>query len=100
MEIIKAVVECIDEKHFIRIGSEDDGISIPMSEDKPREVKNAFNKLITRLKNGQFQVELDEVDEDLFSQVAHEYISQLNRELQEVHGEMLQYGLVDEPIDL
>ena len=38
--------------------------------------------------------ELDKVGDDLFSQVANEYITQLNREIQEVHGEMKQYGLV------
>jgi hypothetical protein len=65
-----------------------------MSEDKPNEVKSAFNRLIARIKDGVFQIELTEVGEDLFSQVANEYITQLNREIQEVHGEMEQYGLV------
>jgi hypothetical protein len=66
-----------------------------MSEDKPNEVKNAFNRLIARIKDGEFQIELNGVGEDLFSQVANEYITQLNREIQEVRREMVQYGLVD-----
>ena len=37
---------------------------------------------------------LAEVGDDLFSQVAKEYVTQLNREIQEVHGEMKQYGLI------
>lgn len=37
-----------------------------------------------------------EVGEDLFSQVTNEYITQLNREIQEVHGEMKQYGLISD----
>ena len=37
---------------------------------------------------------MTEVGEDLFSQVANEYITQLNREIQEVHGEMEEHGLV------
>ena len=45
-------------------------------------------------KEGEFQIELDEIGEDLFSQVANEYITQLNREIKEVHVEMDQYGLV------
>lgn len=94
MEVISAVVRCSEEKHFIQIGDEDQGICIPISEDNAKAVKSAFNKLIVRLKNGLFEIKLEEVHEDLFSQVANEYISQLNRELQEVYGEMEQFGLI------
>ena len=94
METIKATVVKVDEKHFIEIQDEDHTIRIPISESKPNEVKSAFNRLIAWIKDGEFQIELEEVGEDLFSQVANEYITQLNREIQEVHGEMEQYGLV------
>jgi len=94
METIRATVESLDDKYFIKIETGDEEISIPMSEDKPNEVKSAFNKIITRIKVGMFQIRLEEVGEDLFSQVANEYITQLNREIQEVHGEMKEYGLV------
>lgn len=94
METIRATVESIDDKHFIKFNAGDEKVSIPMSEDSPNEVKSAFNKIVTRIKVGEFQVKLDGVGEDLFSQVANEYITQLNREIQEVHGEMKQYGLV------
>ena len=93
METIKATVESLDDKHFIKIETGGEEISIPMSEDNPNEVKSAFNKIITRIKGGEFQIKLEEVKEDLFSQVANEYIIQLNREIQEVHGEMKEYGL-------
>ena len=94
METIKATVENIGDKYFIKIKTGVEEISIPMSEDKPNEVKSAFNKIITRIKVGEFQIKLDEVRDDLFSQVANEYLTQLNREIQEIHGEMKQYGLV------
>ena len=94
METIKAEVVELDEKYFIRIQADDNPIKIPMSEDKPNEVKSAFNRLIARIKDGESQIEFDEVGDDLFSQVANEYITQLNREIQEVYGEMKQYGLV------
>lgn len=94
METIRATVESIDDKYFIKIKTGDEEISIPMSDDKPNDVKSAFNKIITRIKAGEFQIKLDEVGEDLFSLVANEYLAQLNREIQEVHGEMKQYGLV------
>ena len=94
METLRATVEILDDKYFIKIKTENEEISIPMSEDSPNEVKSAFNKIITRIKVGEFQIKLGEVGEDLFSLVANEYLTQLNREIQEVHGEMKQYGLV------
>ena len=96
METIKATVAEHDDKHFIKIETEDDKISIPISEDKPNEVKSAFNKLITLIKDREFQIGLEKVGPDLFSQVANEYITQLNREIQEVRDEMKVYGLVDD----
>ena len=94
METIKATVDSKDDKYYIKIEIGDEEICIPMSEDKPNEVKSAFNKIIARIKVGEFQIKLEEVEEDLFSQVANEYIIQLNREIQEVHREMKQYDLV------
>jgi len=94
METIKATVIQIEEKWFIQIGDEDDVINIPMSEDKSNDVKKAFNRIISWIKNGKFQIELDDVREDLFSQVANEYITQLNREILEVYGEVEHYGLL------
>ncbi|MFZ1748032.1 MAG: hypothetical protein WAU17_19140 [Nitrospirales bacterium] len=93
MEILRATVENLDDKYFIKIKTGDEEISIPMSEDKPNEVKSAFNMIIARIKIGEFQIKLEEVREDLFSLVANEYLTQLNREIQEVYGEMKQYGL-------
>jgi hypothetical protein len=94
METIKATVVEEEGKHFIKIESEPEGIRIPISEDRPNEVKSAFNKIIGRLKNGFFLIEIQEVGEDLFSQVANEYVTQLNREIQEVFGEMEKHHLV------
>lgn len=94
METIRATVESLDGKYFIKIEIGEENISIPMSEDNPNEVKSAFNKIITRIKAGEFKVNLEEVGDDLFSQVANEYIAQLNREIREVHGEIKEYGLV------
>ena len=94
METIRATVESLDDRYFIKINTENMEIRIPMSDDKPNEVKSAFNKIITRIKGGEFQIKLEEIGEDLFSLVANEYLTQLNREIQEVHGVMKQYGLV------
>ncbi len=96
MEIIKATVEEIDKKHFISINDANGVIRIPISEDVPNDVKSAFNKLIARLKEGKFQIKIEEVGQDLFSQVANEYIMQLNREIDEIYGEMIEYDLIEE----
>lgn len=95
MEIVKASVVEEDDKHYIRIEVEDGPIDIPISENEPNEVKSAFNSLILRLKKGIFQLDIGEVGQDLFSQVAKEYIQQLNSEIQEIHGEMDTYELLE-----
>lgn len=94
MESIRATVVELEEKHFIKIETANGEINIPISEDKPNEVKSAFNKLIARIKDEEFEIMLEGLGPDLFSQVASEYITQLNREIQEVRGEMQHLGLV------
>lgn len=92
METLSAAVVEVEGKHFIRIEGES-AIMIPLSEDNPNAVKAAFNMLIARMKDGEFRIELAEIGDDLFSQVANEYLAQLNREIIEVRGEMTHYGL-------
>lgn len=93
METISAAMEILDDKYFIKINLGDKEVRIPLSDDNANEVKAAFNKVITRIKLGEFQIKLEEVGEDLFSQVANEYLIQLNREIKEVSVEMKEYGL-------
>ncbi|HKV96020.1 MAG TPA: hypothetical protein VJR90_00830 [Gammaproteobacteria bacterium] len=95
METVKSTVVQIDEKHFISIELKDGSTLIPLSEDKADDVKSAFNKLILRMKTGEFQIKLENLGDDLFTQVANEYIKQLNREIKEVYAEMKQYGLTN-----
>jgi len=96
METINAEVIEIEGKHFICIANQGDEIKIPLSDDKPNDVKSAFNKLLEWVKNGEFEIVMDNSSSDLFSEVAKEYISQLNREIQEVHAEMENLGLLVE----
>lgn len=95
METVKAKVVEREEKHFIEIEAESIGIIIPISEDHPNEVKKAFNKLILKIKEEEFRIVLEDLGTDLFSQIANEYITQLNREIQEVRSEMENSGLVE-----
>jgi len=95
METLSATVVEVEEQHFIEIKLDEGAVKIPISEDRPNDVKSAFNALIIRLKQGVFEIALDEVKPDLFSQVASEYITQLNRELLSVYGEMEEYDMVE-----
>jgi hypothetical protein len=94
MVTLDAAVECIEEKYFLKINVEQGPVVIPLSDDNPNAVKSAFNRLIQRIRIGEFAIKLDKVGEDLFSMVASEYLAQLNREIQEVHSQMQAFGLV------
>jgi hypothetical protein len=96
MERVNASVETIDDKFYIKIDFDDEVVRIPLSDDKANEVKSAFNKIILKIKAGDFYIHLDKVEETLFSQVANEYLIQLNREIKEVSGHMKSFGLVAE----
>jgi hypothetical protein len=94
MVTLDATIESVDEKYFLKISVGADAVKIPLSDDSPSEVKSAFNKLIKRIRLGEFTIKLDKVGEDLFSMVANEYLTQLNREIQEVHSQMKEFGLL------
>lgn len=93
MEILKAFVRVDKDKYTLEVELGDEVAVIPLSQDQSNEVKEAFNKLIVRLKSGLFRIELQECEDDLFSQVSKEYLVQLNSELAEVFGEMVSAGL-------
>jgi hypothetical protein len=94
METIKAKLIESDGKHWLAIDIESGNVRIPLSEEKPNDVKSAFNKLLTHLKTGLFNIELEGVGDDLFSQVAKEYLTQLNKEIPAIRAEMVKRGLV------
>lgn len=94
METRKAKLIESGDKHWLAIDASDGEIRIPLSEDKPNEVKSAFNKLLTQLKTGAFKIELEGAGDDLFSQVAKEYLVQLNKEIPVIRAEMEKRGLV------
>ena len=95
METLEATVVEEDGKHFISIINGKDVIVIPISDDRPNEVKAAFNKLIVKLRGGEFEIKFNEEKQNLFSQVTNEYIKQLNKELVGVFSEMKHYNLLE-----
>ena len=99
METIKATIVNREKKHFIEIKDVENTITIPISEDNPNVVKEAFNQLIEWLRKGPFEIELENVGSELFSQIAKEYIKQLNAELAGVYDEIKQEGFIKEKED-
>lgn len=95
MVTLKATVECKEDEYFLKINVEQGAVTIPLSDDNPNAVKGAFNKLIQRIRVGEFTIQLDEVGDDLFSMVANEYLNLLNREIQEVYSQMREHGLLN-----
>lgn len=97
METLKAMVENADDKYSLRIKVESGDVVIPLSDDNANAVKSAFNKLIQRIREGEFKIQLDNEGNDLFSMVAKEYLTQLNKEIREVHRQIKEFGLLKEP---
>lgn len=95
MVTLSASVESAEDKYFLKINVEQGAVTIPLSDDNPNAVKSAFNKLIQRIRVGEFTIKLDAVGDDLFSMVANEYLTQLNREIQEVRSQMKTHDLVE-----
>jgi ABC-type molybdate transport system ATPase subunit len=99
METLKAMVENAGDKYSLRIKVENGDVVIPLSDDNANAVKSGFNKLIQRIRDGEFKVQLDKDGDDLFSMVAKEYLTQLNKEIREVYSQIKEYGLLKKPSD-
>jgi hypothetical protein len=97
METLEATVVNDGDKYSLKIKVASGDIVIPLSDDNANAVKSAFNKLIQRIRTGEFKIQLDKEGDDLFSMVAKEYLTQLNREIREVHTEMKEHGLLKKP---
>lgn len=84
------------DNRTLQIGEGDSAIRIPLSEEDPTKVKAAFNRLLKRLREEEMRIEFVGSGDDLFSQVASEYIRQLNAEIREVRREMKRQGLTSD----
>ena len=70
-------------------------LEIVLTEDKPNDVKNVFNKLLEYLKSGEFDFNLEDDKEDLYYHICKEYITQLNAELKSTYNELQDNGLLN-----
>lgn len=69
-------------------------VEISLTEDKPEEVRAAFNRLIVLLKTSPIVLNFQKDGDDLYQQIGEEYIKQLNRELSIVRKDLEEYEMV------
>ena len=97
MEMYDAKMMKDGENNHLELNIKTATLQISMTEDLPNEIKAAFNQLILRLKIEHFNFKLGDIDTDLFSQIAKEYIGQLNKELTTIHTELAHHDLLTKP---
>ena len=96
MEIHKAQIAREDDKAILKLNVGEKNLEIVLTEDKPNEVKGVFNSILTELKKGEFNFELEDSDQDLYHHISREYITQLNSELSSIYKELTDYELTEE----
>ena len=97
METLKAKINREEEKTSLLLQiTETEELEIELTEDKPNDVKSVFNKLISLLKKGAFEFELEDDKEDLYFHISSEYIRQLNTEMASIYQELSDYELLEE----
>lgn len=94
METHKAKIERKNDSAVLKLVLNSIELDIVLTEDKPNDVKNVFNKLLEQLKNGLFSFSLEDEKEDLYYHICKEYITQLNTELNSIYQELSDNGLL------
>lgn len=94
METHKAKIERRDNSTALKLILNSTELEIILTEDKPNDIKNVFNKLLELLKSGAINFALEDEKEDLYHHVCKEYINQLNTELNSVYQELSDHGLL------
>lgn len=99
METFSSTIRTIGENHSIELSVGQDKFLIPLTEDKPNEIKEVFNKLILHLKEKEFSFSFDKTENSLYFQIGEEYIKQLNQEMTSIRRELEDYSLVMNVVD-
>lgn len=96
MKTHEANIAEMDSEHYLSLKIKDIVLKVPLTKNEPNEIKKVFNELILHLKKGQLSFTMKEVEDgDLIYQVAKEYITQLNIELEEVYQELEAHQLLE-----
>jgi hypothetical protein len=90
-----ATIERKDNSAILKLVLGEEDLKIVLTEDNPNEVKSVFNKLLSRLKNGEVEFNLTDATEDLYFHICKEYITQLNAELKSTYVELKDNGLLN-----
>ena len=94
MATYSAIIDRNEDRATLKIALGEIVLDIVLTEDKPNDVKNVFNKLLEQLKRGEFEINLTDEKEDLYFHICKEYITQLNVELKSTYKELQDNGLV------
>lgn len=94
METYNAYIQRDKDQAILKLCLESNDLSIVLTEDNPNAVKEVFNKLLDHLKRQKFRFELQDEQQDLYHHICHEYIIQLNAEIDSIYQELLDYGLL------
>lgn len=89
-----ATIDRKDANATLKLALGETMLDIVLTEDKPNDVKNVFNKLLEHLKSGEFDFNLTDEKEDLYYHISKEYITQLNAELKSTYKELQDNGLI------
>lgn len=89
----KAIIKRKDNHTSLVLNVRGTEYIIPLTEDRPNDIKDVFNKLLNDLKSGQIKFEIEDTQEDLYFHISKEYIKQLNSELKSIYVELSDYGL-------
>jgi hypothetical protein len=95
METHNAIIERNENSAILIFNISTVTLSIPLTEDRPNDVKEVFNQLLIILKKGLFALKLADTKEDLYHHICQEYIKHLNNELEITFQELKDYGLID-----
>ena len=94
MATFKATIERKDNSATLKLALGTPQLEIVLTEDKPNDVKNVFNKLLEQLKSGELDFNLEDDKEDLYHHICKEYLTQLNSELKSTYKELQDHGLL------
>lgn len=94
METHSAKIVRKSDEFYLCMDLSNSTLELSLTEDKPEEVRAAFNKLIVELKSTSIAFIFEKEGEDLFQQIGEEYIKQLNNELATVRKDLEEYEMV------
>ena len=88
METHKATIERTKSGAALKLIIHESEFNIILTEDKPNDVRNVFNKLLEQLKHGEFDFSLSDDKDDLYYHLCKEYITHLNAEIKSTFKEL------------